>query len=518
MDIEANKSSSGRDADWTSDIADAIAGATVGVATVPPTVKLVDDMPVGFLRKSGVSASAWSQRYGQRHRLVRIVDFPLGVTVPQRVRMYRRGDHYILQWWDPQARKNLSDRVNGDLVAALTRARQIEERLARHGSSGLAHRHISHAELVEAYLVDLRRRADAGYIRVSTVRRLGAALRHYLAFCDDLQSHFPCPSRVGREFALRLAGYLHETMISPNGHAHTALRRMKSRGYVMDTVRAMYAWASDVHRGNLLPPECSNTFHKNRDERSGDSGTGLLGEPDITVGMAADFLKACDLYQLPMFALLICYGLRAGEPCMLFHEHIEDGWLKVVCVEKLEYTTKGKRDKWLPLVPVIEKSLGIHGMSDHDAVGLLLRRRYAGKADSPLLGVPLEKLTTEYERRTMGISEAVGREEIRQTILRETGGLDYDAISREFRRIRSQLGWPDTATLKDFRHLFATCMQNSGMPERYIKYLLGHTQGREAIVHYAHLNQIRQHYEAALQSQMKPVIEALSTRLGILGL
>lgn len=163
MDIEAKKSFSGGGVEFTDDATDAIAGATVGVATVPPTIK------PHFLNGSGVSVSIWSQRYGQRHRLVRIVDFPSGVTVPQRVRMYRRGDHYILQWWDPQARKNLSDRVNGDMVAALTRARQIEERLARHGSSGLAHRHISHAELVEAYLVDLQRRADAGYIRVSTL-------------------------------------------------------------------------------------------------------------------------------------------------------------------------------------------------------------------------------------------------------------------------------------------------------------------------------------------------------------
>lgn len=105
MDIEANKSSSGGGVEFTDDVTDTIAEATVGVATVPPAVKLVDDMPVGFLRRSGVSASVWSQRYGQRHRLVRIVDFPLDVTVPQRVRMYRRGDHYILQWWDPQARR-----------------------------------------------------------------------------------------------------------------------------------------------------------------------------------------------------------------------------------------------------------------------------------------------------------------------------------------------------------------------------------------------------------------------------
>src|SRR4051812_3579550 len=107
---------------------------------------------------------SWSRRYGERHRLHRIVEFPAGIIPPRRVRVYRRCGHYVLQWWDPAARTNLSDRVDGDLVAAIARARQIEERLGCARDAGLGRRRLGHRELVEAFLTDLGRRADAGQL------------------------------------------------------------------------------------------------------------------------------------------------------------------------------------------------------------------------------------------------------------------------------------------------------------------------------------------------------------------
>ena len=46
-------------------------------------------------------------------------------------------DHHLLQWWDSAAKQNLSERVDGDLVAAVFRARQIDERLEHFRSSGM---------------------------------------------------------------------------------------------------------------------------------------------------------------------------------------------------------------------------------------------------------------------------------------------------------------------------------------------------------------------------------------------
>ena len=64
------------------------------------------------------SAGTWSQRYSEKHRLRRITRWPPSIVPPRKVRVYLRADHYVLQWWDPQKRGNLSDHVDGDIVAA----------------------------------------------------------------------------------------------------------------------------------------------------------------------------------------------------------------------------------------------------------------------------------------------------------------------------------------------------------------------------------------------------------------
>ena len=71
------------------------------------------------------TAGSWSDRYGSSHRLVRVDGFPAGIIPPKRVRIYARGDHYVLQWWDPTAKRTLCERVNGDLVTAIARVGRL---------------------------------------------------------------------------------------------------------------------------------------------------------------------------------------------------------------------------------------------------------------------------------------------------------------------------------------------------------------------------------------------------------
>src|SRR5262245_25558960 len=118
------------------------------------------------------SSESWSARYGDRHRLVRIDTFPAGVEAPKKVRIYHRRDHFVLQVWDPLARATISDRVDGDLVAAIIRAREIDNKIL-HFKSGKrwTDRRLTHAALVTAFRADLTRRADAGEIDRRTVVR-----------------------------------------------------------------------------------------------------------------------------------------------------------------------------------------------------------------------------------------------------------------------------------------------------------------------------------------------------------
>ena len=80
--------------------------------------------------------SRWTQRYGERHRMTRIHEFPTGIIAPSRVRIYERADHFVLQWWNPAEKRTLNERVDGDLVEAIARARKIDERLEHFRSSG----------------------------------------------------------------------------------------------------------------------------------------------------------------------------------------------------------------------------------------------------------------------------------------------------------------------------------------------------------------------------------------------
>jgi len=94
---------------------------------------------------------------------------------PSRVRIYERTGHFVLQWWDKAQKRNLCERIDGDLVAAITRARQIDGRLEHFRSSGVGVQRAEHTLLVERFQADLRSRADAGEIDPRTVRRYESA-------------------------------------------------------------------------------------------------------------------------------------------------------------------------------------------------------------------------------------------------------------------------------------------------------------------------------------------------------
>jgi integrase len=462
---------------------------------------------------SASTPGAWSRRYGDRHRFTRITDFPASISPPRKVRIYQRQDHYVLQWWDPRAKGNLSDRVDGDLLDALARARQIDQRLIDSRASGETRKKITHAEFVTTFLGDLQRRANAREIAEATVRRYKAALDHYLCFVaqDSVVRKYALPAAADRSFALDFSAFLNTQMISPNGHPNTAMRRMQRCDYVLDVVRAIFEWAANPDRGHLLPSTFRNPFLKSGIQRR-RTALDHSGEPDITISMAAKFLIECDEFQKRLFAPMILYGLRAAEPSFLFREYVTKDSITIKCINELDYTTKGVRDKRLPLVPALRDLLNI--LSDQSRAGLLFVRREVanGTTKSKLLGSPLQKLVEQYEfrcarHRPVGINARIA---LRDAVLCEAGALNYDLIQGEFRRVATTLDWPRQATLKDFRHLFATSMANAGLPDHERRYLMGHAPGRSAISVYTHFNKLDEHFQKAVEQEMRPILDVMS--------
>jgi len=378
----------------------------------------------------------WQAKYSSTHRPVRIKEFPVGIEPPQKVRIYRRASHFLLQWWDKGAKKTLSERIDSDLFDAIVRAHEIDRRLEVRGSTGRGVARIGHQDLVDRYLESLQRHADAGEIDADTVTRYASALnRHYLTYAlqPAVERKFRNVNSVNRDFQLGLAAYLNTATVQPNGHTNSKPRPMRRPDYVLDVARAMYLWAADPDQGKLLPEDFRNPFLR-RGRRQRQAPPNQLGEPDITVPMAADFLQACDDYQLRLFAPLVLYGLRPSELCYLFGNPDDRHGLDVVCRPELDYRTKGGRDKRLPLVPPLPELL--YGNGKGRPSGLLYLRRCAveGSGRIRLLASTREELVAEFERRCKQdrVHTAADRRRVRDQVLRDAGGMNYDHIATEF--------------------------------------------------------------------------------------
>jgi hypothetical protein len=456
----------------------------------------------------------WAERYGERHRLVRVDQFPAGITAPQKVRLYARRAHFVLQWWDPRARATLSDRVDGDLVSALSRAREIDRRLADYKTAGLAGTSpLSHPDLVGAYLEDLGRRADAGEIAAGTVDRYRAALAHYLVFCGEpvVRKGWPYAARANRDFRLAFAAHLATRAVRPNGRAGAAPRPMRATGFVLDAVRALYAWAADPDRGRLLSDGFRNPFERASAARS-IAPRDPLAAPDVTTAMAVELVNACDRYQLRLFAPMVLFGLRAAEPCFLFAEDLTADWLAVPNRPALAVLTKGRRDKWFPLVPALAPLWDL--LRAGLAGGLLFHRRAVGEGRErpPLAGRSADGLTDEYRRRLTKQSHSTARvrQQVRDQVFRDAGGITYDDVEGEFKRLAGRLSWPPAATPKDLRHLFATTMTDAGVTDGYLKYLMGHAPGRGALAAYVHLHDVGAHVSRVLAGPWAGLVRAIN--------
>ncbi len=444
------------------------------------------------------NSPSWSQRYGERHRQHRITEFPHGIDPPQKVRLYQRRDHYVLQAWDPSQRRTISDRVDGDLLDALTRARQIDDRIINYRRSGISRGRSNHGELVARYLAELQQRADAGEISPQTVARYGSALQHYLGFVRSAGlAESQGIHQINREFQLRLAAYLRSVSVSRNGHPQGPRQPLTRGDYVLDVVRGMYRWATDPQRGNLLGDGFLDPFVGHRPRRAERDP---LEEPAITQRMAVAFLRACDDWQRPVFAALLLWGLRPSELGWIFRENCTTEFIAIKSLPDLQYLTKGRRDKRIPLLAELQSLWPADG--DAKPCGLLFQRRNAAASTR----AALPQCVATFREQSRDIKSAAERQRIRDRLQRAAGGVDYDVLEREFRQVTRQLDWPATATMKGFRHLFATSLENSGMPEFYRRYLMGHSNGRSAIVTYTHLNQLREQYARAIKVAFSDVL------------
>jgi hypothetical protein len=352
--------------------------------------------------------------------------------------------------WDRAQKKTLSQRIDGDLLEAIVRAREIDERLVNYRSSGQPAGRLGHERLIGAYLDDLTKRADAGEIDSRTLERYRAPLQHhYLPFVaqPDVARRYQYVTNIDRNFQLEFARFLQSRQVSANGRPKGTARPMRGQPYVLEVVRSMLSWAADGARGNLLPTGFQNPFRRTNGA-PGRTSTQVLSEPDITMEMAAEFLSACNAFQLPIFGTLALFGLRPDELGWIFWEDIHGGWVRVIGHPDLSYQTKGRRDKQFPAVECLA---AIWPQPLHPGQGLLFHRRAASVGSMALSTKPVLVAELQRKRLTGAKFSAFQERRLRDAVLRGAGQLHYDYVKTEFEKLAKQLGWQSLQPLSGAR-------------------------------------------------------------------
>jgi integrase len=211
---------------------------------------------------------------------------------------------------------------------------------------------------------------------LATVDRYRAATQHLESFVSQI----PRQPRLHEVRPDAFAVYLRKLEVAPNGHKHSARRKLRDKGirYVLQTCRSMYNFAL---KRRHLPPYVSNPFSELPLERFKIQDAKPIFVFNEAMELA--FFKAASYWGFPIHFTLAKTGLRIGE---LTHLLIEDldlggGWLHIRNKTDLGWRIKTGQERAVPLLPEVTAVLRLVIGSRMHSADMVLRgapAHYAG--------------------------------------------------------------------------------------------------------------------------------------------
>ena len=196
------------------------------------------------------------------------------------------------------------------------------------------------------------------------------------------------------------------------------------------------------------------------------------------------FLEACDAWQFPIFVTLMLTGLRPGELIHLLLPDdidLDNGWLRIRNKPRLGWQVKTRNERDIPLLPALVGVL--RQVVGERRTGPVFRQRRCCLQgfEPPLAGLSMKELELEVVRRISrdeaeGV-EALGRSDrvaVAEKVWRDAGGLKYDWVRKEFKRITKVIGAAEITAPKTLRHGFATALQDANVDPLIRNELMGH--------------------------------------------
>ncbi len=431
-----------------------------------------------------------------------------------KVTVFHRGASWYIYYRESGKAKRI--RIGPDKAEAERRAAEVNAQLAHGVPSTYGFVRISVADLRQRWLDhhDLVLRSS-----VATVCRYRAATEHLLTFlaAEHPQIRADCLTPgIAEDFVK----YLRGSEVGVNGHVKARKRRMRDKGvvFILSTCRSMLNYAA---RQRFLPPYARNPFSELSIERMRieDSKPTDILAPEEEVR----FLKACDRWQLRIFATLAFTGMRPGELCHLLLDDVDwdNRLLHIRNRPELGWKTKTRNERRVYLV---------HGVLDaaREAAGertegpLFLARKYAdGLSRPPLASMDATWLASELQDRTDAASASSGDRSQRELgareakhLWRDMGATNPRDLRREFMRVTKRMGRAELTCPKLWRHQMTTAMQEAAVDPIARKEIVGHTQ-LSTTSGYTHTRAVTLRTEMGKVAALRtPALQAVRQALG----
>lgn len=297
----------------------------------------------------------------------------------------------------------------------------------------------------------------------------------------EAKRQWPLAMDVDRNFAVLLPTALHKRTVNRNGRPSVAEKHMSPRQIfnVLDCVRTLFHWARkpDV---NLLAITFINPFTK---EIVGEKAKKDPLRPiPIPLNQRVNLVVMMDAWQLCHFALPLVLPLRPEDYAGLLISEVDFEQ------SVLRFGTRlGGRD--------FNKGRQSFTTPFPTAIGPLLRRCVAGRADGPLLrrraifegrsqpslvvdssADVVAHFDTALQRAPDGdIQAAQDSKRLFRRILREMGGVSEDVLAREFKPLLARVMPSNVKRFYDLRASCSSELERCGVSHLVQRYVTGHT-------------------------------------------
>lgn len=353
-----------------------------------------------------------------------------------------------------------------------------------------------------------------------TTANYQSRLSHVISFWDqpEIRSQYQSVSRIDRQFAEDLRGYLQKKLVSRNGRSMGTKKVISPRHVhnILTTFRAALDWGKDP-TVSLLPVDFLNPI---TDDIVGClPRKNPLRSPAFSLEQRCELVSLMDSWQLSCFAIPFILPLRPEDYTGLVISDIDFGnsFLKFETRMEGSDFNKGKMEFLVPF-PTELTALLKWSICERQAGPVLLTPSVVREKRKPKFTANSnEDLESRFQNVLTKLPKhepltSQDRKRLFRTILKEFGGVSTDTVGKEFKKNLIRSGFSSESKLYDLRSSVTTELEIAGVSHLVQRYVTGHKTS-DILNEYTSFTMPQLHGEMKKHfDRLQPLLEAITCR------